>query len=359
MATHTFSKPTSPAFNPRQILSTEQLSQLNQRSNLAGSLRLVCHLLILCVSGYVWGLAAGGLSWLALPIYGASLAFMFCAVHECVHRTAFASTRLNDAIAWFAGLLSFYNSTFYRRYHKWHHRYTRVAGKDPELSDLTPENMAQYLWVLSGLPWWKGKIIGHIKVALGQLDGCFYLPEGAHATVIRSTRLQLAAYGAIALLSISLGHPLWLITYWLLPLAIGQPFLRFVLLAEHTGCAYGDNALANTRTTRTYWPLRLLMWNMPYHAEHHLYPSIPFHALPATHQQLKDNFIHIDTGYCRVNRALISKFNTNAFPDTRKTDIYQTDIYQTNTYQTDTYQTDIYKPSTKQTSSKQPITKQI
>lgn len=291
--------------NPRQLLARSVLEPLNQRSNLAGLIRLGAHLSVVAVSGWGWAQATGWWQGPALLLYGISLAFMFCAVHECVHRTAFASARLNDGIAWLAGLLSFYNSTFYRRYHKWHHRYTRIVGKDPELTDLEPKNLQEYLWVLSGIPWWKGKIIGHVKIALGQFEGCFYLPESAYRSVIWSTRSQLAAYGAIALLSTFLGHPGFIFTYWILPLAVGQPFLRFVLLAEHTGCTYNDNPLANTRTTLTLWPLRFLMWNMPYHAEHHLYPSIPFHALAKAHTVLKTQFTTVDTGYVQVNKEIV------------------------------------------------------
>lgn len=292
-------------FNPRQLLTKSMLDSLNQRSNLAGALRFGTHLAIIAATGWCWAQASSWWQVPALVLYGASLAFMFCSVHECVHRTAFASPRVNDAIAWLAGLLSFYNSSFYRRYHKWHHRYTRIPGKDPELTDLEPKTLPEYLWVLSGIPWWKGKIIGHIKVVLRQFDSCFYLPESAYDSVTRSTRLQLATYGAIFLLSFALGHPWFIFTYWLLPLAVGQPLLRFVLLAEHTGCTYNDNPLANTRTTLTLWPLYLLMWNMPYHAEHHLYPSIPFHALPEVHTVLKDQFETVDSGYIQVNQEIV------------------------------------------------------
>ena len=119
------------------------LESLNQRSDLAGALRFVLHLAIVILSGWGWSQASGFWQVPALAIYGMSLAFMFCALHECVHRTAFASAQANDTIAWLAGLLSFYNSTFYRRYHKWHHRYTRIAGKDPELTDLEPKNLRE------------------------------------------------------------------------------------------------------------------------------------------------------------------------------------------------------------------------
>ncbi|MEL6261368.1 MAG: fatty acid desaturase [Cyanobacteria bacterium J06626_6] len=303
----------STAMNAKQLLDAKALAPLNQRSDWAGGLRFTAHLGVTILSGYGWAhayeLGLLGLGLVALMIYGVSLAFMFCAVHECVHRTAFVSTRANDAIAWFAGCLSFYNSTFYRRYHKWHHRYTRIEGKDPELLDLEPQNFVEYLWVLSGIPWWIGKVTGHVKVALGQLDGCYYLPESSYQSVIRSTRLQLGLYGAIALVSTVLGYPEFLFTYWILPLAVGQPLLRFVLLAEHTGCTYSDDALANTRTTLTLWPLRFFMWNMPYHAEHHLYPSMPFHALPKAHDLLKEQFATVDSGYVRVNREIVNGFS--------------------------------------------------
>ena len=201
-----------------------------------------------------------------------------------------------------------YNSTFYRRYHKWHHRYTKIDGKDPELSDITPENWGQYLWHLSGIPWWRSKISGHLNIALKRLEDYYYLPESSYVEVVRSTRLQLGTYVAISLLSLLLGHPWFLFTYWVIPLAVGQPFLRFVLLAEHTGCSSDNNSLTNTRSTLTLWPLQFLMWNMPFHAEHHLYPSIPFHALPKAHPQLKDNFAHIDAGYLTVNQKIVGAF---------------------------------------------------
>jgi len=49
----------------------------------------------------------------------------------------------------------------------------------------------------------------------------------------------------------------------------------------------------------------LLMWNMPYHAEHHLYPSIPFHQLPALHIKVRENLKHIAPSYAAANRAVI------------------------------------------------------
>ena len=53
-----------------------------------------------------------------------------------------------------------------------------------------------------------------------------------------------------------------------------------------------------------------MMWNMPFHAEHHLYPSIPFHALPQAHQELKEHFTVIDRGYLTVNKNIIGNLNS-------------------------------------------------
>ena len=55
------------------------------------------------------------------------------------------------------GLLSFYNSTFYRHYHGWHHRFTQIPGQDPELEDRKPTSLLTYVVEMSGVPWWIGQ----------------------------------------------------------------------------------------------------------------------------------------------------------------------------------------------------------
>jgi fatty acid desaturase len=235
-------------------------------------------------------------------------------MHECGHRTAFADRRLNDAAAWLAGLLSFYNATFYRRYHQWHHRYTHLPGLDPELEDAPPTNLWEYGLEIGGWNWWVGKLRGHLTLLLGgDVSHLPYLNPEVIVSVRRSVRLQFAAYGLVALASLIGGNG-FLLWYWLLPLAIGQPFLRFLLLAEHAGCSFDSNGTANTRTTLTLAPVRWLMWNMPFHAEHHLYPSLPFHALPAAHGLIAPRLQHCDPGYLAVHRDLLQRLPSLALP---------------------------------------------
>lgn len=303
-----FNQSLVPGLNikPEEVFSKEKLEQLNFKSNWKGIQQLFIHLGIMGLSGWVWltHVTQPEIGILALVLYGFCIAAMFAPLHEAGHRTAFASNWLNDGVGWFSGLWSFYNLAFYRRYHKWHHRYTRIPGKDPELEDPTPQNLAEYLWQVSGIPWWMGKLKTHWLCATGQFEGMPYVPESARSEIQRSVILQISCYGiAIAL---SLYFQSWLFVFgWLLPLAVGQPILRLVLFAEHTGCSLDANPFTNTRTTLTWLPLRLIMWNMPFHAEHHFCPSLPFHALDKAHADLSAKLSHVTVGYANVNLEII------------------------------------------------------
>jgi fatty acid desaturase len=80
--------------------------------------------------------------------------------------------------------------------------------------------------------------------------------------------------------------------------------MRAYLITEHTLCSRDQNFLTNTRTTLANFPIRLLMWNMPFHAEHHLFPAVPFHSLPALHNQIGSRFTHVASGYVATNRRV-------------------------------------------------------
>jgi fatty acid desaturase len=301
---------TTAYLSPRQVFSAEGLEQLNQSSNLLGSLQLALHLSVLGISGYVWLTHLQNL-WIGFPalvVYGFCFALMFAPLHEGVHRTAFANNQMNDAVSWFAGLLSLYNSAFYRRYHKWHHRYANIPGKDPELDDPLPTTLPAYLWHISGISWWVGKLKCHFLCATGQMEDFPYISPASRSQVQRSVQLQLLVYLLGIAISIYFHQP-WFILGWMLPLAIGQPFLRMILLSEHTGCNQDNNPFANTRTTLAWTPMRLLIWNISYHAEHHFCPAIPFHALPSAHAKLRTHLSHIDPGYAAVNLKIIQNLH--------------------------------------------------
>jgi len=75
---------------------------------------------------------------------------------------------------------------------------------------------------------------------------------------------------------------------------IGHCFLSAYLVMEHNGCPHEGDIFDRTRSVPTNKVVNWLMWNMPYHAEHHAYPGVPFHALPLLHKELKEELKHKD-----------------------------------------------------------------
>ena len=111
---------------------------------------------------------------------------------------------------------------------------------------------------------------------------------------------MLAIYAVIAVTGALAGAE-WLIWCWLLPMLLGQPFLRLYLLAEHGLCPHVADMFENTRTTFTGQAVRWLAWNMPYHAEHHAYPNVPFHKLPELHALTRPHLKVTERGYARFH----------------------------------------------------------
>jgi fatty acid desaturase len=283
-------------------LDTAILGALSRPSDWQGALRLAAHAGCICATGL--------LVWLALPswyllvpamaLHGVTLVTLFAPMHECVHRTAFASRAANLAVGWVAGVLSFYNSTFYRHFHAWHHRYTQDPERDPELIYPKARTRQEYLKEISGLNFWWRRAVDYPRLALGRIEGLPFLPPAARREIALSMAAQLVIYLA-TVISIAVGFR-GALYFWLLPMLLAQPLLRALLIVEHTGCSLDRNGLTNTRTTLAGPPIRLLMWNMPFHAEHHLYPTIPFHQLPALHRNIRDSLRHVAPGYIAANR---------------------------------------------------------
>ncbi|MBV8144634.1 MAG: fatty acid desaturase, partial [Gammaproteobacteria bacterium] len=99
-------------------VSRESVQRLSRRSNARGLVQLLLHAAALTVTGVtVW--AARGTGWLApaLIAHGIVLCFLFCALHESIHRTAFASRALNDAVAWVCGALLVLPPGYFRAFH--------------------------------------------------------------------------------------------------------------------------------------------------------------------------------------------------------------------------------------------------
>ena len=109
----------------------------------------------------------------------------------------------------------------------------------------------------------------------------------------------LALYG-FTLILVLFGWS-WIFWCWMLPLVLGKPFLRAYFLAEHGLCPQVANIFENTRTTFANRVIRFLAWNMPYPAEHHAYPAVPFYKLPQFHALTRDQLVSTSDGYLRFH----------------------------------------------------------
>ena len=290
---------------PRDLLTGPDMRALTRRSDWRGATQLAAHAGCMTATGLLVWLAMPSW-WLLLPamlLHGMTIVALFAPMHECVHRTAFASRGANVAVGWIAGVLSFYNSTFYWYFHSGHHRYTQDPARDPELLYPKAESRLAYLREVSSVNFWWRRALDYPRLALGLVQGLPFVPDGARRAIALSMTAQLLVYAAAAS-AVALGFTAVLF-YWFLPVVLAQPLLRAVLIAEHTGCNESADGLSNTRTTLAASPLRLLMWNMPFHAEHHLYPAIPFHLLPAAHRILRAHLVHLAPGYPAVNREIL------------------------------------------------------
>lgn len=238
-----------------------------------------------------------------LPVQGILLVFLFTLLHETTHNTPFQSLRLNRLASWFCGFIIFLPAEWFRHFHLAHHRYTHQPDKDPELASPKPTSKREYLIYLSGLPVWKSHLSTLIQNASGKCKDSF-VPAGRINTVTTEARLMIAVY-AIVIGGLLFLSPKWLLLLWLVPLLLGQPFLRAYLLAEHAHCDHVDDMFRNTRTTLTNRLLYRLAWNMPYHAEHHAFPSVPFHRLPELHHLTQQYLKVCEKGYWTFNRQYL------------------------------------------------------
>jgi fatty acid desaturase len=69
---------------------------------------------------------------------------------------------------------------------------------------------------------------------------------------------------------------------------LGTWLYTFFGLTQHAGMP--ENVLDHRLNCRTVYMnpvFRFLYWNMNYHTEHHMYPMVPFHALPKLHDAIK------------------------------------------------------------------------
>jgi fatty acid desaturase len=209
--------------------------------------------------------------------------------HECGHGTAFRTQWLNDAVYQIACFMVLREPTVWRWSHTRHHTDTLIVGRDPEIAAQRPPDIPGLLLNLFAI---KSGIIAFGKMLLhttGRLtaDEATYIPEMEREKVYFVARVWVAIYAAVIASCVYWGTLLPAMIVGL-PSFYGGGLLLVFGLTQHAGLAEDvlDHRL-NCRTVYMNPVLRFLYWNMNYHVEHHMFPMVPYHALPALHAELK------------------------------------------------------------------------
>ncbi len=280
-------------------IPVEKRRTLLAQSDAPGLGRLAVHLGLVILGG-VWVLAGWPLWPLVMVLQGVLLVFLFTTLHETIHGTAFRTGGINTAVAHLCGFLAVLPANHFRYFHFAHHRFTHDPERDPELEGTKPDTLRGHLIYLTGWSEWRWRLKSIAKQARGVCTDA-YIPARGHDRVTRDAQIYILGYAGLVIGSVLVGSSalLWI---WVLPSLLGQPFMRAYLLAEHTRCPHVANMLENTRTTFTNRFVRYFAWNMPYHAEHHAYPAIPFHKLPEFHRVTEAHLAQTAEGYTSFNR---------------------------------------------------------
>ena len=275
----------------RTPLPRPVLKELTRRSD-AAAIRdtLVWYCLIL---------AAGTLAVLSLGTVWAIPAFFLYGTlyagpadsrwHECGHGTAFRTAWLNDLVYQLASFQVMRRPTVWRWSHARHHSDTLITGRDPEIQVQVPLRPLAVLLDFIGLKLAPTEFVKSIVNACGRMieEEQTFIPKSEWPRVIREARIWLATFAAAAGAAVVTGSwvPLFLVG---LPSIYGGWLYNFYGLTQHA--CLPENVLDHRLNSRTVLrnPIsRFLYWNMNYHIEHHMFPTVPYHALPRLHEAIK------------------------------------------------------------------------
>jgi len=211
--------------------------------------------------------------------------------HEAGHGTAFRTDWMNNALYEIASFMVMRESVVWRWSHTRHHSDTIIVGRDPEIAVPRPpdvKGLCINLFNAKNYPSYFAAILRH---AVGRMsdDERTYIPTTEFAKIFRNARIYVALYAAVVAAAIVAQS--WLPVFLIgLTNIFGTWLLLVYGLTQHAGLA--ENVLDHRLNCRTFYTNiihRYLYWNMNYHVEHHMFPLVPYHNLPALHAAIKDD----------------------------------------------------------------------
>jgi fatty acid desaturase len=271
---------------PRKVMK-----DLMQRSD-APAIRdtiLLYGIMICCaaVAIWLWPSWWSAPFWLAYGVlYGSASDSRW---HECGHGTAFRTPWMNNVVFEIASFMIMRNSVTWRWSHARHHSETYIVGRDPEIAVMRPPVLIKAFGSYFGIPEVIDFFPRMVRNAISgpTPDERTFVPESEWPKLVRVARISLAIYATTLALAVWMGSILPLMVIGL-PRIYGAWHHVMTGLLQHGGLA--DNVTDHRLNSRTVLmnPIsRFIYWNMNYHVEHHMFPMVPYHALPRLHEAIK------------------------------------------------------------------------
>lgn len=209
--------------------------------------------------------------------------------HENSHGTVFRTRWLNDFFYQLASFMSLRNPYVWRWSHTRHHSETVIVGRDPEIAFPRPPSIWTWLLNLIYIPSLLGELSKMVRISCGRFTEAekSFTPTIDRGKAIWTSRIQLVLL--LGVVALSVGLQSWLPVMLIgLPTFYGSWLHHLMATTQHAGLAEDvpDHRL-NSRTIYLNPFFRFIYSNMNYHIEHHMFPNVPFYALPTLHEEIK------------------------------------------------------------------------
>ena len=298
----------------RPPLDADRLRELQQRNNHRAAVDTAVWLGLLALFGVAAWRSLG--SWWAVPAFAAYGALYGGAGdsrwHECGHGTAFRSRWLNDIVYYLASFMLLRQPTLWRWSHVRHHTDTIVVGRDPEIifpRPASPLAVVLKFVPVAGVPQAVWRTLKHAADRIDD-DARDFIPEDELPKLKWESRAYIAILASVTAWSVAVGSVVPLL-YIGLPTVYGAWLMLFFAVTQHSGLR--EDVLDHRLNTRTVYmnPLfRFLYSNMNYHVEHHIYPTVPYYALPALHADLKPHLAPASVSVAAAYREILTSMWT-------------------------------------------------
>jgi fatty acid desaturase len=299
-------QPTDDWYRPE--IPRKELKQLMARGDAKGLANFGLWLACLVGAGYLAYRAVG--SYWVVPaffLYGTIYSSCDARWHECAHGTPFRTRWLNETFYLLSSIMNMKEGTYMRWSHTRHHTETIMVGLDPEIQVMRPADlrrvMLDFFWIPDAVQMFKAMIFH----AFGRptKEARDFVPQSEWGKMFFWSRFYLALYAAMIVWSIAIRS--WLpVLFFPLARFYGGWLHQIFSLTQHAGLAENvrDHRL-NTRTVLMNPVFCFLYFNMNYHIEHHMFPTVPFHALPTLHRRIEGVLPHTYSGLIDAFREII------------------------------------------------------